>query len=193
MARNQDGSEPDQPNRQVNHNTAFGLPDNRRRLLWAIIRVISERNDGGAGWNDVLDEAEKRDMDRSWAHEEIKRRLRWEDAHLFDGNLHPHYKRRCHTDLWYRAMRSEFGNTDLTHLNTHLDNKGAVKRSLWRILSCHSGRREARIDEVLDTAEEYGMDSFWVHEMLVFWDSRGDITLSQADNRAELEREDWLP
>jgi hypothetical protein len=189
MARNQDGHKPDRPNGRVDDCIVFGSND-RRRLLWAIIRILSEKSDGGADWNDVLDEAEKRGIDRFWAHEEIKRRLRWEDAHLFNGNLHPHYERRCHADLWYSVMRSESENMALTALNTCLDNKGAIQRSLWRILSQRSGRRGARIDEVMDTAEQYGMDPLWVHEMLVFWDGRDNLTLSQSDNRAELEREE---
>lgn len=189
MARNQDGHKPDQPNRR-DETIQFGSPDNRRRRLWAIIRALSEKNGGGADWNDVLDEAEERGIDRSWAHEEIKRRLRWEDIHLFDGDLYPHYKRRSHVELWYQAMRPESRNTDFTDLNTCLDDRGAVQRSLWRILNSHSGRRGARTDEVIDTAEQYGMDPFWVHEMLVFWNRRGDIKLSQASNRVELKQED---
>lgn len=160
-------------------------------MVWAIIRVLSERSDDGADWNDVLDEAEKRGIDRFWAHEEIRRRLRWEDLHLYKGNLHPHHKRRCHAGLWYRTMRSGSESVDLTAQNTRLDEMEAIQRSLWRILSQHGGRRGANVDNVSETAKEYGIDPLWVHEMLVLWDKRGHITLSQAYNRAELEREDW--
>lgn len=193
MAPNQDGRKPARPDGRVDDTPAFGSPDDRRRLLWAIIRVLAERGGDGADWNDVLDEAEKRGIDRFWAHEEIKRRLRWDDVHLYDGDLHPHHARRIHADLWYSAMRSDSVDSELTALNTQLNNREAIQRSLWRVLSQHSGRRGARIDAVLDVAEQYGMDQFWVHEMLVFWDRRGDITVSLADKRAELDREDWAP
>lgn len=193
MARNREGYEPNRLNRRVDHTTLFGHTENKRSLLWATIRALSERGEGGADWNDVLDEAEKRGIDRLWAHGEIKRRLRWGDVHLFNGNLHPHYTRRCHAGLWYSVMRSESGSADLTGLDTCLDNKEAIQRSLWRILSQHSGRHGARINEVFDAVEQYGMDRFWVYEMLVFWDGRDDITLSRDGNRAELEREDWRP
>lgn len=101
MTQTPDGRKPDRQNRRIdNQNIAddelrglsstFGSPDDPRRALWSILLDQYENSTDGADWNDVLDTAEEKEIDRSWAHEELIRRLHWNDAHLYHGNLYPH-------------------------------------------------------------------------------------------------------
>jgi hypothetical protein len=87
-------------------------------------------------------------------------------------------------------QRSEQGRDDHErNNNTHEHGAVAGRPSheeafqLWRILVRHTGHRGAKITEVLDAAEDHGIDRFWASEMLMFWLKRGEISKSWADNR----------
>lgn len=103
MTNNPDGSKPERPSRRTDnqdepgdrrdaHVTRFGVPDDPRRTFWTILVDEFRDSTDGADWNEVLDAAESNGIDRKWAHEEVKRRLRWGDVHLYQGNLYPHFK-----------------------------------------------------------------------------------------------------
>lgn len=75
-------------------------------------------------------------------------------------------------------------------------------RRLWRILLAEADARHrnydsalpgAKVTDVLDVAEECGIDRFWASETLMFWIERGDIRRSTAPNRVVPQRERWMP
>lgn len=178
----------DDQGRDSNHeHDGFGSAADTRRLMWAVLSKVHETSDNGADWNEVLAEAEQRGINRQWTHEEIKRRLRWGDAHLHDGNIHPHNKKRFRAGLLYEVMESGSETVDTSSRNIEIGAQAAARWSLRRILHgcCRYGT--ARTEEVLSTAEEYGLDWMWAHEILTLWDERGDITFSQGGERVELE------
>lgn len=173
--------------------STFGSPDDRRRLLWVVLTSLHETSSEGADWNDVLDEAEKRGIDRTWAHEEIIRRLRWGDVHLFEGNLYPHHRRQDSPDLLCYVMQSGEELTALSEVDTRLNERMALEKSLWRIIAQNSGRQGVRVRTVTATAEQYEMDWIWAWEMMKFWISRGDLEKASSGDRIVSVRDRWKP
>jgi len=80
-----------------------------------------------------------------------------------------------------------------TPSNAPLEHEEALQWGLWRILVQHAGGCGAKVTEVIDAAEERGIDPFLASEMLMFWLGRGDIRKATAPNRIIPQRGGWMP
>lgn len=76
---------------------------------------------------------------------------------------------------------------------TSFTHKETLRWSLWRIVVRQANRRGAKVTDVLDAAEDHGIDRFRAAETLMFWLDRGDIRKAAADNRIVPQRGRWMP